>query len=199
MNKADFLTKLRSQLEGLPQADIDRSVDYYGEIIDDRIEDGITEEEAVNAVGTPQEIAEEIFKETPLVKLVKARAKPKRKLSAAEIVLIVLGSPIWLSLIIAAFTAMLSIYTVIWSVIVSLWAIAAAFAVTAVALMLLSFLGGIMNGIGTCVALLGAGFILAGLCVFIFLGCVYATKGLCLLTKKIFIGIKSCFIRKGDK
>ena len=65
-------------------------------MIDDRMEEGLAEEEAVSSFGTPEEIADQILSEIPLSRLVRERVKPKRALKAWEIVLLVLGSPVWL-------------------------------------------------------------------------------------------------------
>ena len=50
MDKRTFLNSLREQLYGLSQSDIDKSLEYYSEMIDDRMEDGVSEEEAVGYV-----------------------------------------------------------------------------------------------------------------------------------------------------
>ena len=52
--------------------------------------------------------------------------RPKRQLQAWEIVLLALGSPVWLSLGLAALAVVLSLYVVVWSLDVSLWAVFAA-------------------------------------------------------------------------
>ena len=76
MNKDSFLIKLASALAGLPEEDIEKSLEFYSEMIDDRIEDGLSEAEAVAAVGTIEEIRAQIVKDTPLAKIVKERVKP---------------------------------------------------------------------------------------------------------------------------
>lgn len=107
MSKQEFLERLRKGLSGLPQNDIEERLTFYSEMIEDRKEDGISEEEAVSAVGTVDEIVAQVVSEIPLVKIAKERIKPKRRLSVGEIVLLILGSPIWLSLGIAAFAVIL--------------------------------------------------------------------------------------------
>ena len=59
-------------------------------------------------------------------KLIKEKT-PKRRLGVWEIVLLVLGSPIWLSLLIAAFAVILSLYISLWAVIISFWAVFGSF------------------------------------------------------------------------
>ena len=97
MTKLEFLSELRARLSGVPEKELESSLDYYSEMIDDRIEDGMEEKDAVRAVGTPEEAANEVLAEIPLAKLVKNRVRPSRRLRAWEIVLLALGSPIWLS------------------------------------------------------------------------------------------------------
>lgn len=198
MNKQTFLSELRSRLSGLPQEDIDGHIGFYEEMIDDRIEEGCTEEEAVAAVGSIDEVVSEILADYPLSKLVKEKVKPKRKLRAWEIVLLILGSPIWLSLLIAAFAVILSLYIILWSLILTLWAIeislmASTLACAAGAMILVADGQGLMG-----LASLGAGLLLAGLSIFLFFAAKAATKGAAILTKKIALKIKSMFIGKGD-
>ena len=57
MKKSEFLSELKKYLYGLPEEEIKESLDYYAEIIDDRIEDGADEETAVDGVGKPWIIA----------------------------------------------------------------------------------------------------------------------------------------------
>ena len=45
MTKTEFLTKLRKLLGGLSENDIESSAAFYSEMIDDNIENGMTEEE----------------------------------------------------------------------------------------------------------------------------------------------------------
>ena len=123
MSKQEFLMQLRKGLSGLPQEDIEERLTFYSEMIDDRMEEGFSEGEAVAAVGSAQEIAAQVVAEIPFAKIAKERIKSKRRLSASEIVLLALGSPIWLSLGIAVFAVILSIYVLLWAVMISLWSV----------------------------------------------------------------------------
>lgn len=196
MNKQEFLDCLRKGLSGLPQEDIEERLTFYSEMIDDRIEEGLSELEAVSAIGTVDAIITQILADTPLTKLVKEKAKPKRTLKAWEIVLLVLGSPIWLSLLIAAFIIILAVYIVVWSVVITLWSIEAAFAACSlggiVSAAIFAFQGNGLTGL----AMLSAGIICAGFSIFMFYGCKVATKGILLLTKKMALGIKTLFVGK---
>ena len=66
MNKQEFLEQLRSRLSGVPAGDVDERLDFYSEMIDDSIEEGLSEEEAVSQVGTVNDVARQIIGEIPL-------------------------------------------------------------------------------------------------------------------------------------
>jgi len=196
MSKQEFLAQLRKGLSGLPQEDIEERLTFYSEMIEDRKEEGLLEEEAVSAVGSVQEIVAQIVADIPLTKIVKERIKPKRRLNAGEIVLLALGSPIWLSLGIAAFAVIFSIYISLWAVIISLWTVfvsLAACSIGGVMACVIFTVGG--NG-ASGVVMLAAGIVCAGLAIFMFYGCKAVTDGTLILTKKMAIWIKNCFIKK---
>lgn len=67
MLKVDFLDYVRKGLCSLSEEDVERSIRYYSEMIDDRIEDGVSEEEAVAAMGEPEAVIAEILKESDAV------------------------------------------------------------------------------------------------------------------------------------
>lgn len=196
MNKQEFLTQLRMGLTGLPQSDIDERLTFYSEIIDDRIEEGFSEQEAISQIGTVDEIISQIISEVPLTKLVKKSFTPKNKLKTWEIVLLILGTPVWLPLLIAAIAIIFSLYIVFWTLIVSLWAIFVSFIglvigciVSAVALSLVG------NGL-IATALVGLAILSAGLSILLFFGCKAATKGSIKFTKNIALYIKSLFVNR---
>ena len=198
MTKQDFLAQLRKGLAGLPQDDIEERLTFYSEMIEDRMEEGLSEEEAVSAAGPADEIIRQTIADIPLAKIARERIKPKRNLKVWEIVLLVLGSPVWLSLGIAAAAVIFAIYVSLWAVIVSLWAVFVAFAagtVGSVPAYAVFAVGG--SGV-TGLALLGAGMVCAGLSIFLFCGCREATMGILALTKNSVMWIKHCFIRKEE-
>ena len=198
MNKQEFLEQLRKGLSGLPQNDIEERLTFYSEMIDDRMEEGLSEEEAVSAIGSVDEIVTQVVADIPLAKIAKERIKTKRRLSAGEITLLALGSPIWFSLAVAAFAVILSLYVSLWAVIISLWAVFVSLVSCAV--------GGIVAGtvfiftdsVPSGVAMLAAGIVCAGLAIFFFYGCKAATQGNVTLTKRIALAIKNIFIKKEE-
>lgn len=199
MNKQQFLAALRERLRGLPQTDIGRSLDFYAEMIDDRVEDGLTEEQAVRELGSIDEIAEQILLEQPLPKLVKAKMRPSRTLRVWEVILLVLGSPVWLPLLLAAVVVLLSVYVVVWSVVVTFYAVDLAFA----ACCLGGVVGGIVlftanNGLRVLLACIGCGLVCAGLTILWFFVCNLVALGVIQFTRWFGRSLKSQFIRKED-
>ena len=122
MTKLEFILALNERLKHLPQDEVKERISFYSEMIEDRMEEGLSEEDAVAAVGSIDEIAAQTKPEKA-----PASKKQKRRLKAWEIVLLSLGSPIWLSLLIAAFAVALSLFVVLWALIICLWAVFAAF------------------------------------------------------------------------
>lgn len=197
MTKSEFLLTLRNNLFGLPEEDIEKSIEYYSEIIDDRIEDGLSESEAVEAVGSVKEIASQILADVPLSKLVKTKVKPKRTLKVWEIVLLILGSPVWLSLLLAAVAVVLSIYIAFWAVIVAFYATVLSFALGGIAAIVKFAADIIFQTANQGTLFLGGGLILIGLSVLSFFGCNQITKGAVILGKKILLPIKALIAGKG--
>ena len=199
MTKQEFLATLSRRLIGLPPADLEERLSFYDEMINDYMEEGLSEEEAVSAIGSVEKIAETIVAETPFYKLAREKIKPKRKLSGGEIALIAIGSPIWVSLLVAAIAVLASLIASLWAVIVSFWAVFGAFVsggIGAVVAGVMSLFGG--EGLLGLVAL-GAGILLVGLSIFTFFGCQMATKGAARLMKKTALTAKKCFVYREEK
>lgn len=195
MDKYDFLLALEARLEGLPEADRQASLDFYSEMLDDLVEGGMTETEAVASLGSPEAIAEEILLEMPLPKLVKAKMK-KRRLSGLEITLLAVGFPIWLPIGIALLAVVFAIYISLWAVVVSLYAANVAMAACAPTGILAAVVLFASGKPAAALLFLGAGLALAGLSILWFLLCNLTAKGMWKLGKLTLRGIKACFIRK---
>ena len=198
MNKQEFLAQLRKGLSGLPKDDIDGRLTFYSEMIDDRIEDGIPEETAVGEIGAVDAIVSQIIADIPLTRLVKEKITPKKKPKAREIIFLALGSPIWVSLLIAALAVILSVYAALWAVIIALWAVFAALAACGFAGAASGVVFAMRGSVLTGIAAIGAGIACAGLSVFMFFGCKAATRGILTLTGKLAVRIKNRFIKKEE-
>ena len=192
MDKLEFLMRLQNLLQGIPEVDQQRSIDYYAEMIDDRMEEGLSEEEAVAAVGDVAEVARNILAESPVFLPV---APPRRRLSWWEITLLVLGFPVWFSLLVAVAAVVFSLWISLWSVVVSLYATAIALGASFLGCILASFFM-IARSIGEVMIAWGAALVCAGLAVLLFMLSNLAAKGMIELTRLTWKGIRRSFGRK---
>lgn len=198
MYKTEFFLKLTNRLSFLPWEEAEERVNFYLEMIDDQMEEGLSEEEAVAAVGSIDEIVAQIISEIPLSKIAKKKMQPKRRLKAWEIVLLALGSPIWFSLGIAAAAVVFSLYVSAWSVVISLWSVFVSLVACAAAGVVASVVLVIGGHSAAGIAMLAAGVICAGLSIFACCGCKVVTKGILVLTKKFVLWVKRCLIKKEE-
>lgn len=201
MTKQEFLMRLRKGLSGLPQEEVEERLSYYEEMAEDRMEDGLSEEEAIAQIGNPEDIARQIIADTPLPKLVKEKIKPKKGIKGWELALLLLGSPIWLSVLIAIAATVFvvfAVYAALWAVIVALWAVEVGLCG--------GVIGGLASGIWfiytggstlTGLVVAGAAIACAGLAIFMFFGYKAVTKGMLVLTAKLSGRLKRRIIGKG--
>ena len=198
MNKQEFIAELQSRLSGFSKQDVAERIDFYIEMIDDRMEDGLSEEDAVAQIGSVDAIAQQIMSEASFAKNEKQATKSPKRFKVWEIVLLALGSPIWISLAVAAFVVILAVYIVLWAGIASLWAVFGALVACGVAGVvggiLFAFLGIAPMGF----AIVGAGCFCAGLSIFMFFGCLLATKGAFVASKKTLFWLFGCFAKKEE-
>lgn len=141
MNKEQFINDLKSRLKYLPDTDADRSVDYYSEMIDDCIEGGMSEEDAVKSMGNIEEIAGQILAEHEEPSNNEPAIKSTRKLRAWEVTLLAAGSPVWFPIALALLIVAISVYAVVWAVVCVMYAVFITFAAGA----LVGIAGGIAN------------------------------------------------------
>lgn len=64
MNQYEYLKELRRCLSILDRVEEDRVIEYYAELIGDKIESGIPENGVLSQLGTPRELADKILAET---------------------------------------------------------------------------------------------------------------------------------------
>lgn len=63
LNKNEFLRILKRKLRKLKPSEADRYVSYYNEMLSDMMENGMSEDAAIQKIGTPEAIAEAILKD----------------------------------------------------------------------------------------------------------------------------------------
>lgn len=192
MTKESLLMWLREAFSAYPPEEVEERLRFYEELIDDRMEEGMTEEEAVASLGSLEEVIAKMGAEMPPLK----KRKAKWHLRWWEILLLVLGFPLWLPLLIAALAVGLAIYISVWSVIASFWAVFLSVVVCSFFAILIGIGGSLFGNRMKGIALLGAGIFCFGLSILLFWGCKAATNSVLFLTKKLLRAIKNCFVRK---
>lgn len=199
MTREAFLISLKEKLSDLPESETEKAIAFYSESIDDRMEDGLSEEEAVNSLGSVAEIVEEIRTNLPLAVLIGQKVKESHQKADNKtlwIVLAVCGFPLWLPLGIAFAAVILAVYVSLWAVVISLYAAVFSFGVAAVcgliAGMIRCFIAGFWQG----AAFIGAALCLAGLFIITIKPIFWLTKKIIHLTGVLIRKIKKLFIIK---
>ena len=198
MTKQEFLAGLREKLSDLPSKETEERLNFYSEIIDDRVEEGLSEEDAVRAVGSSDEIAAQILSEFNPPQEESKEKKPKKTWSAVGIMLIVLGFPLWFPLLIATFSIAIAVCAVILSVVFSFWAVFASLAGSSLGIVFSGVVFLLTGNPVSGIAMVGAGLTMAGLAIFTFFGCRAATKFIFDFTKKAALWVKNLFVKKEE-
>lgn len=199
MNKLEFLFELEERLKGLPDEDRKKSLEYYFEIIDDRMDEGLSEEEAVAACGDPEQIAEQIIMDTPMAKLVKQKAKSRQRMRPWEIVLLILGFPLWICLLVAFFCILLAVSSVLWVIVGCVFIAGIVCGAVGFAMSVMAIVSVVQGQVLPALFFFGCGLICAGLTILFFLLGKVCGKGVAKLHQLTFRGVKRCFIRKEAK
>lgn len=160
MTRDEFLGRLGELLACLPTDQVEETKQFYAEAIADRMEDGMSEEEAVAAMGAPGEVAEATLDDLPAVP--RAIARTRRRSTALLWVLTIVGSPVWVPLLIAFAAVAVTIYVCIWVLALCVWVIAACFGAVGVTYLALMTVGVKVGLIPYALVTLGCGIALLG-------------------------------------
>ena len=186
MNKMQFLQSVREQTAGMPLTEINRLLEYYSEMIDEAMEEGMSEEEATAHLGTWEDICAQIEEfrtsEPQPAEPIKAEPakepkkpipekKPKKRISLPmwAVVLLILTSPVWgaivLALGIAAFAVIVSLVVIGGALVVSLFAVVLSLAVVGVVGIPAAFVLLVTSSLAPFLLTLGGGLVCAGLAI----------------------------------
>ncbi len=199
MTKNEFLERLREGLFEWPKEDTEKFIDYYREMIEDRIEGGMSENEAVAALGTPDRVVYEIRLESSLPRIVKNKLKKRSPWRISEILLLLLGSPIWLSILIALFAAFLTVYLCFWAVLATFWAVELAFSAWGIAGLIVSIVSLVQGNGAALLFYFGSALFASALAIFGFFGCLLLTKLFLRAHVKMIRMLKILLIGKGKQ
>ena len=188
MNKAEFLQALAARLNGLTAQERERALNFCAEGIDDRVEDGMEENDAVAALGDVETVARELLADRPLGAVVRERVR--REGSAGRIALLICASPLLLTL----FAVGLSAYAALWAAMIAVYAAVASLLIAGAACALggvaLMFVQGAAPGLCVC----GAGLTSFALGLLLIAPTKAAGKGLWRLTKAFGRGCKRLIV-----
>lgn len=202
MNKEEFLLTLRQKLEAQSVANIDNMIDFYDEMICDRIEDGMSEEEAISAMEPIDKIVSEAVLDKTIPVLVKEKVEKSRKTAKAKgtqglwIALAIIGFPIWFPLAITFGTLLFGIYLIIWILIICLFILLASIGAGALGGLILLPYGVIRGAIGWPAIFLGIGsfLFLGGLVVLLWKPICNCAVAFGKLAKRFVLSIKKLFV-----
>lgn len=199
MNKQEFLKKLKKRLSDIPRSDIDGRLNFYSEIIDDYVEEGMTEEDAILKIGPLDEIVSQILSDYAPSTTVKEVKVQKRAVKGWEILLLTLGFPLWFPLLFAAFAVVFSLYASLWAIIISVWALFGSLIACTVGTLISGVIYIFSSNIFIGILMIGLALICLGFAVLLFFGCKLITKLSILPIKPFFRYVKNLFRKKEAK
>ncbi|WP_300857570.1 DUF1700 domain-containing protein [uncultured Clostridium sp.] len=191
MTKSTFIENLRVLLKSINEDERNKFISYYEEIFDDYMENGFTEEEVINKIGSPESIANSILEEQDSLNI----KVPSFNSKILNTVLLILGFPLWGSLLLTVALIILSIYIIIFCVPFTTGVMSVSFfgaGLFGVIASLFLMFDGLALGIvqlGVCISLIGASILLGIITL-------YVSKKVMSITSKLTLKIVKSFKRK---
>ena len=202
MNKAEFINKLRNELKGYPHDAVEDSIQYYSEMIDDRMEDGMSEEEAVSKIGDPIAIAKQIKYNMPLKNVIKEKVAAKKvenknkDINIGLIIVLILGAPLWIPLAITILSLVGTFFILLWVFDFVMYVLALVSAVSIIAAIIGAGITLFTTGVGTSLVFVGSGIGAVGLTLLLVVGGIAFAKAIVALTASFARGIKRTIVGK---
>lgn len=176
MRKADFLAQLHRKLSTLPHSEVEATIEYYSEMIDDYIESGYSQDEAIARLGGVENIAAQVLAGAH-APTYEAYGAQKRERSGFVTAMLIVGFPVWFSLLVSAFVILLAVAIVIACVAILVpWVLVVAFGASAIALLVATPTILVNDSIAAAILVLGAALVLAALCILCIVASIPLTK-----------------------
>lgn len=169
MTKNDYLKQLRRALRRLRREERLKSLQYFSELIDDKMEEGLSEEQAIAQLESVEAAALRILEEA------RSQGQLRRRLTPWETALLILGFPVWFPLLLTAALVLATIYLLVWILIAALFLCSVSLGLAGVAGVLTLFFS-IWTNPFAAFAALGAGLAAAGLGIASFVPLLYLSK-----------------------
>lgn len=191
MNKTEFLNDLKKKLTSLQAAEREKFISYYDEMIEDLIENGKTEEEAVKEIGDVDKIAKDIMEDADF------GSDKNMSIGMKSVIglLIILGFPMWGSLLLAAASLVLSAYIIIWCLPIMTGGLAIGGIGAGVGSALGSFFI-LSHSVGRAIFQFGVGMFLTGVGILSTLLTIYVSKNILVISKKFTLWLGHFFKNK---
>jgi len=183
MTKQIFLDGLRAALASLPAPEIEKTLAYYEEMLNDRIEEGMSEEEAVASMEPVEILASRTINDTPIMHKAVRKAQKSGVSTALLIILAIIGFPIWFPLLCTIGAVIFAIIAVLFAVIITLIALVIGLGFGGIAAVIGAFVYVGSTGLST-LFIVGAGLLIIGIAILLFFPVMY-------LIKAIWAGIKA--------
>lgn len=196
MNKQEFALLLDERLKSIYGSDADERISFYCEIIDDKIEEGLSEEEAVAQLGLIDDVIAQITADYAPPMANTKEIMPKKSRNAWETTLLIAGSPVWGSILLSVLAVVFSVWVSLWAVVVALWAATFALCIGSVALIVAGVALLAVGEKGTGLLAISTSLICAGFSILMCLGSFMVSKGMAALTKLLGRATKRCFKRR---
>ncbi len=191
MNKIVFLKELELSLNKLKASEIEKHINYYDEMISDYMENGMSEESAVERIGNPKMIAKELMEGYDSIKI----TMPGTGSRILNIVLLILGFPLWGSLLLSAVLLLLSFYIVLWCIPFATGASGIGFfAASIVGIIGSPFV--MVNSVSVGIIQLGAGIASIGISTLFIFATIILYRKIIILTKNFNKKLKGMFWRR---
>ncbi len=191
MNKAEFLNELSFCLQHMNDSEKNKFIIYYDEMISDYVENGMTEEDAVDKIGSPKKIAEELLDDSGSVKI----SLPSTGIKGLNVLLTVLGFPLWGSLLLAFILMVFSLYVIIWCVPFATGALSIGFFTTSI----IGIVGSpfvMIKSVSIGIMQLGTGIASVGISLLLGFATIDLSKKLIILTKNLNAKLAALFKKK---
>ncbi len=166
MKKIEFLALLRQKISILPKHEVEATLEYYSEMIDDYIESGYTTEQAIAQMGGVDNVAAQVLagEQIPVYEAYGVR---KQKKNGLLIVLLILGFPVWFPLLLTAFCLLLTVAIVLAVLaIVVPWSLVVSFGASVLGLLIATPIILTGEGLAAMLLTLGTALVLLALCIF---------------------------------
>ncbi|MDU4891997.1 MAG: DUF1700 domain-containing protein [Clostridium sp.] len=112
MSRVEFIEILNFELGVIKKIEREKFITYYEEIIDDYMENGFEEEEVIDKIGNPKIIAKNILSEQDTVNI----KVPLTNSKVINMILLIIGFPLWGSLLFAGLMLILSGLILVWCI-----------------------------------------------------------------------------------